>query len=76
MSALHFVENQVTESRNKHIDIKSTVIKHVNYNVNIELVKIDDKLNLVDELIKIIHLKNFNKDFVTIQVLHEEHKLI
>ncbi|CAM6086082.1 unnamed protein product [Calypogeia fissa] len=69
-SALHIAANRMTHGRIKHIDIRYHFIRQVVCNKQIELIKIDGKLNPADMLTKVIPLESFSRHCAKLQILH------
>ncbi|CAM6082590.1 unnamed protein product [Calypogeia fissa] len=70
-SALHIATNQMTHGRVKHIDIKYHFIRQAVSDKQIELVKIDTKLNPADMFTKVIPLIDFSGHCARLQILHK-----
>ncbi|CAM6099455.1 unnamed protein product [Calypogeia fissa] len=69
-SALHIAANRMTHGRVKHIDIRYHFIRQAVSDKQIELIKIEGKLNPADMLTKVIPLESFSRHCVKLQILH------
>jgi hypothetical protein len=65
-SALHLAENQVIDSRVKHIDIRYHFVKQVVSEKELKLVKIDKELNLANGFTKVIPSDKFSRHRATL----------
>ncbi|CAM6085559.1 unnamed protein product [Calypogeia fissa] len=63
-SALHIAANRMTHGRVKHIDIRYHFIRQAVSDKQIELIKIEGKLNPADMLTKVIPLESFSRHCV------------
>ena len=71
-SAIHIAANQVTHGRVKHIDIRYHFLRQAAAEKEIELIKIDGKLNPADMLTKVIPLASFTEHCARLQILHKD----
>ena len=69
-SALHIAANRMTHGRVKHIDIRYHFIRQAVADKQIELIKIDGKLNPADMLTKVIPFDSFSRHYAKLQILH------
>lgn len=69
-SALHLAVNQVMDSRVKHIDVRYHFIRQAVSNNQVELVKIDGKLNPADAFTKVIPLESFSRHRAQLRIVH------
>ncbi|CAM6117598.1 unnamed protein product [Calypogeia fissa] len=69
-SALHIAANRMTHGRVKHIDIRYHFIRQAVSDKQIELIKIEGKLNPADMLTKVIPLESFSRHCEKLQILH------
>ncbi|CAM6094648.1 unnamed protein product [Calypogeia fissa] len=69
-SALHIATNRMTHGRVKHIDIRYHFIRQAVSDKQIELIKIEGKLNPTDMLTKVIPLESFSRHCAKLQILH------
>lgn len=63
-SALHLATNQMMNSKIEHINISY----HFMCDKRLELIKFDDKFNLVDVLIKAIYFKKINDILILLRI--------